>query len=554
MTSTTVPKKHFVGRGDIVVDAQLSPENFYAKAFVLRDLQHQQSEIQETLSLDRSLGQTHPRDIGLVVEGASNNQERSRLGKNLLDSFALIFAQPGPEGVVATAMEKSDTEPDTYILYLAKNYIDHCSLSSLATHLKELFKPGDANKGEEHIGDDLFRKQCLQTNAWNAILRNCYPSICKSVCETSDLAGFCSSPKEIRNKIEKARNRIKDMVPHKQTYEARRLLLSILKCLRQFFFSEESNVYRKRSKPTWKNKKHGPGEPHSNPASVELMKFLNQITHQCFELLESHGDAVRAWFPGVIDEKKPPKWDIWLNKIRGLIYSIASYRRAWYDILRFKVYHNFATLEFKFINYPNKTTSIAVRCIADAGVQMGILKEGSQNKFIQDYRTSLIKHKAARSKHCPSCMSVLDPDSSLEHYLKNENDWACLWVHCEMQILNLFSEYDHLSFFNYIGCSKGPCWLCHHALRNMTSKFEMRDSHLKLYPGWKPPPIVKSPQDREQFMQVLRLLDKELEERVHQAKLEPGFMRINPDCPDLERTFLSPRTELVRQSESTSRA
>ncbi|KAI4869062.1 hypothetical protein F4820DRAFT_61277 [Hypoxylon rubiginosum] len=503
MPTATVPERHFVGHGDIIVEANLVPEQFYANAFVLGDLQPQQMEILRTLPIDESPEQTHPRNIGQVVEGAGSDQERSRLGKNLLDSFALIFAQPGPEGVVATAMEISDTEPHMYTIYLSKNYIEYGSISSLAGHIEELFNTGDKNN--------------LQNNVWKAILLNCYPSICKSINETFEIFKSYSKP-EILDYIQDTRTSINTWVSG-ATY-----LLSILDKLHWYIL----DIYRKGLDPKRQNEKHGVIELHSTSAGSELTDFLDEVAQPCFQLLEFHGDSLPVWLKMCLkvpleklQQKQEQNWlpepGRWTWKLRRLIYTIASYRRAWYDIIRFKRHHNSATLRFVTVHREDLTTSMAVRCIADAGIRMKILKEGSKDKFIEKYRSNLAKDNAARSNHCPGCMAAPGSDSSLKSYLENEEDWACLWVHCEMQILELLLTRDHSKFFNYIGCSKGPCWLCYHTVKNMTSKFEMREPHLKLYPGWKPPAFKDSPPHREQCIKVLRFLDLELRKLARRA-------------------------------------
>lgn len=564
MSSTfNVPEKHTCAPGDIVKAARLDPEEFYANIFALRNMQIQQSEVQSIIPIDQTSNQTQSLPIGLIVEDANDYEERDNLGKNLLDSFALIFAQHGPEGVVATAMNRDDTEPHVYTLLVAKNYSECCSLTELFESIEGFFTAGVLCDGCSNQVDTKI----YQDKLWCAIVRNCYPSICKEIYRACRVprkpyykGTFCD--KEIRNNFLETRACIKSAdrpsPAGKMSYEADGLL-SILDHI-YLFFSNNLNVHTNKRNPGWKNDDQKHESPHSKPASNELINLLYKITQLCFKLLESHRESMSKLFHKCFaefiqdDQEERNKW---LNKLRRLIYIIANYRRAWYDIIRFKTHHRTSILRIKVVTQELVTCSMTLKCIANAGIQMGILEEGQEEEtFIERYSNFEAKQNADLEKAYQGYMDTPEPES-LE-FLRKEEAWVSLWMHCEMQILEklLHCQCHDPHQFNYIGCSKSPCWLCHHALKKMTSKFEMRDPHLKLYPGWKPPTFKDNNLDRGRFVKVLQFLDRQVsilvrselaERRKNRQRIST---RILPDCPDIEKTFLSPRTEQMRQSEA----
>ncbi|KAI0002804.1 hypothetical protein F4779DRAFT_634973 [Xylariaceae sp. FL0662B] len=88
------------------------------------------------------------------------------------------------------------------------------------------------------------------------------------------------------------------------------------------------------------------------------------------------------------------------------------------------------------------------------------------------------------------------------------------YMHCEMQLLQdlTSSDLDRLKGLSrYFGCSKAPCWLCWHVLKNTRREFEMREPHLKVYARWEPPTIRDM--DKVCFEDVLFQLQQELKQK-----------------------------------------
>ncbi|ETS80217.1 hypothetical protein PFICI_07746 [Pestalotiopsis fici W106-1] len=70
-------------------------------------------------------------------------------------------------------------------------------------------------------------------------------------------------------------------------------------------------------------------------------------------------------------------------------------------------------------------------------------------------------------------------------------------VHCEIQLLehllDTLGEPVLKEFYDFIGCSKAPCWLCDFLVRHATG-FKMSESHAGVYTNWAlPTKLVKKP-------------------------------------------------------------
>lgn len=62
-------------------------------------------------------------------------------------------------------------------------------------------------------------------------------------------------------------------------------------------------------------------------------------------------------------------------------------------------------------------------------------------------------------------------------------------LHCEIQLLQYFSQPGAPPCFDYIGCSKKSCWLCWQLIGHF-GKFTTKESHRMLYPMWAAPSEV----------------------------------------------------------------
>ncbi|KAI1139682.1 hypothetical protein F5Y05DRAFT_424595 [Hypoxylon sp. FL0543] len=478
----------------IFKDAGIDPAKFYARSFKLSELQPAQCGI-EGIGPELDSGE-QPRLclIESIVEGEGKDWEKKRLGKNLLDSFALIFAQPRSGGVVATILEYSGEESNDYTLWIAKNFVRDCPFAKLARKLETWFK--DREERERDAQGHHIHIPTSQNNLWCTILRNCYPMIRVSLKHAS-----------------KVKNAVESSIPCPQTVPKK--LNDILRELDKYFPETRGpNIAQE-----WKN------------GGSALEQFLDIITRLCYDLLESNMASPNALFRHCCKESTH---EIWWKKLRRLIYILANYRRAWYDIVRFKTSHESATLQIQCIPTSGYCTgnSIILSDIIREGKAKGIYESRSRAEIVRDY-------------------SILP---KLERETKAKQAWPR--VHCELRILDfLLENRDLKNVFNYIGCSKGPCWLCHYTLECMAPKIGMRACNLKLYPVWEPPRFQGSPQNRQRFIKVLQSLDKTIKDvlnREMKKQLKPRAYRYSnckPDCPDIEETFLLPNTELMCQLE-----
>ncbi|KAI0121547.1 hypothetical protein F4776DRAFT_221228 [Hypoxylon sp. NC0597] len=411
----------------IFEDAQLISAEFYANAFELSEIRMKQDEIENSNPIYvESTRQAPPRQIDSVMDDDRLRWERNQLGKNLLDSFALIFSQPGPKGVVATGMEHSGEKPNDYTLWVAGNSVQHCPVPKLGQKIRQWFR-----SREPHTIDEPSLENCL----WSAILRNCHSSIWIAL-------------KVYRAKVKKGGNFKNTQIwmngviaSTRPQYEQRLqdvqdTLQPILVQLDTYLFPEGLGPNTEGGAQIWKN----------DNSTVEQ---FNTITKKCFLLLESSEQPMNDLFNCFLEEAKSRDKQR-LKELRRLIYIMASYRRAWHDMVRFKTNHRFATLHIKCI--PNseycKGNSIRLTDIFTAGIRMRVYEKEDEERFMKEY----------------SYLRVLEKPR----------------VHCEMRILDFFLRNTNLNnFFNYIGCSKGPCWLCYHTLKYMAPEFRMRASHWK---------------------------------------------------------------------------
>ncbi|KAI1411707.1 hypothetical protein F5Y13DRAFT_191015 [Hypoxylon sp. FL1857] len=507
--------------GGIFQDAQLNPAKFYANAFKLHKIQVKQNKIKSTGPVRGSRKQARPRKISQIIGGECQNWKRGQLGKNLLDSFALIFAQTGPEGVVATILEQSSAESNIYTLWVARNFVRDCRFSNLAEEIGKWFKASELHVKGHHI-----HIPSPNNDLWTKILQNCYPIICIHLTNAYNI-------KENENvELDDTQKWIKSLVASKSYQDKRRwkeVLDALPPILDQLngYFSQKFDPNNKGSAEECEDGKSAPTE------------FLDKITSLCYQLLESHKELTTEFFK---DCCKTGTQDKWLKVFRRLIFVMASYRRAWYDMVRFKTDHESATLQIRCL--PNSTycegNSIMLTEIFEAGVKMGIYERDDEREFKREYPALERLEKATKF---PGRFGKASPR-----------------VHCEMRILDYVLENrDPTKFFNYIGCSKGPCWLCYHTLKFMAPGIGMRAPHWKLYPVWEPPRFLNSPPNRERFIDVLQILDDRIENLRRLAETrkrrpwEHRFSGCGTDCPGIEDAFLSPRTESMCQLEEAEK-
>ncbi|KAI1471911.1 uncharacterized protein F4812DRAFT_456014 [Daldinia caldariorum] len=469
------------GNSDKVFErAGVSKDEFYNNASIIQSKQIQQRENEDVMPvfLDGQTSHKLPHSIHRLIGGSMENGIKKKLGENLLDSFAFIFTQPGGRGVVAVAMEWSDKDPNKYTLHVRKNYPSYSELVHISKAIEEWFadEPGDATKDVL----ELDRNDTL----WEIILHNCHQGISLLIRN-----GFGRRNKSQKiSALSDALKRAIDKNSNPHTTEAGNDI--ILEVLREF-----KKFLRTRDRAT----------------------SLHKITELCFKLAESHGTDMKERFNTLKGEFKREYQ--FSNRIEHLIYSLANYRRAWYDIAYFRAQHNSTTLNIKF-NLDQPSSSMK------QFPKPEILKINGKGIFDETKKESSYKTKIKRMKKRSKIYG-----GEVEY-----------WKHCEMQILELLLDFDGKeTFFDYIGRSKCPCWLCHHILSSMTSEFRMRRSHMKLYPKWKPPEF-RSEQNQKRLAKKLKLLHEKMAELVTQPGTDKSGST-QTDCPDIKDTFLSPRRE-----------
>ncbi|KAK6955334.1 hypothetical protein Daesc_002967 [Daldinia eschscholtzii] len=490
-------------------EAGTSSDEFYANAFVLHSQGLQQTETGGIFQgiLRPKITDPGPQLVKDLIQGVGSKVDKKRLGRNLLDSFALILARPGGKGVVAVVIEKL-RDQNTYQLHVSMNNTPNEACKRLAEKIQEWF----SNRGQDTVESGHPRSQSI---LWDDILRNCCQNISTSIAN----ACIGDTEEEKHELLQGTLLYVRDLniTLNKRGEEAKKVE-KFLDLLSTFFSTPTSNnsnisnlgtskgasIYSERGKCA-----HGNGR---------MLRFLHGITEECFGLVESHAVAMRKYFNDLNKKLQEALEDVeiyrrLLGRVRSLIYTIAKYLRAWYDIVHFKAHCNSADLVFKFVMRKGRRPGgrgLDFDKILSQAAQLGIFD--AKNK------------KSMRALHGvrQNCISA--------------------WNHCEMQMLEFVLANQESIFYNYIGCSKGPCWLCYHVLVNMTSQFEMRPSHFKLYPRWLPPHFTKNQAHKEQFVAVLKLLTKEMRRLIDLRKggeYQPQNAR--SDCPDDEDTFLSLR-------------
>ncbi|KAI1388338.1 uncharacterized protein F4822DRAFT_443391 [Hypoxylon trugodes] len=412
----------------------------------------QQDEI-ESLSLDvQPEEEACAYEIGLLMDHIDEPKYREPLAKNLLDSFALIFSQPGSTGVAATALRYVDDERTAYKLLIAKNQPFDVSTNSLAETIGEWFE------SRQQLKCSQFGEPTLQDNLWKGILECCYPSIRESIQKAWKGQ---NAQVWISTKID----RLERIDPRPRGSDSLRKILAHL-CS---YYMNELNL-------------------HENfPASGthdhdKLMEILDMTARDCFKMLVVYRGQM-----GVV-LKKCGMREASRRGFGRLIYLIGNYYLAWYDMARFRARPDSTKLQIEL-------------------VQPGTLVDSGWT-------------------------AVRPPKNSS----KSKREQRPPWVHCEMQLFDLIMCDEHPEkFFNYIGCSKGPCWLCYHVLKYMTSRFRMRKSSLKLYPQWKPPKFQQSGPHEKRFDKVRDFLDAKIKGLVDLLeKGQLGYRVPKSDCPDLQ--------------------
>lgn len=485
-----------------------------------------------------SLELSSPQPVGFLVQH-ERKEISNNLGRNLLDSFALVFAQPKSPGVIATALELGANE--RFTLHVARNEGHFGELHDLKTKIESYF-----NKGSEKKPDKDVRLYILQ---------NCCQSICKSTLELG-WSGRKFTPREFQDSLE----RVRDKRNHKHQKVAQLLVkvfeevIKLPKLMDKYVTNRDTTTIDL------------PGEAKTpSVLPEELRKFLNNVTTLSFEVLESHQEAVNDLWNNWVGEHKTngktkmdnqyPESGI---KVLRLVYSLANYGRAYYDIRRFKEDHPKSKLDINFLGESAHGTERSFKtkkCIIERAKTMGIRSPTDDRLNGSFTSAECVDCHANAFKPCDCPYK-----GSMENVEWPPDEKACarcwalavdltmneprmeLWTHCEMQVLEMLLDRPSQSdFFDYIGCNKGPCWLCYHTLINMTKNFQMRKPHLKICATWDPPAFKNNPKSRERCLEVLSALGEEMKRL---AKIEPTPKSIpsQPDCPGDTNQFHSPRT------------
>ncbi|OTB12926.1 hypothetical protein K445DRAFT_25054 [Daldinia sp. EC12] len=489
-------------------------DEFYANAFVLHSQGLQQTDTEGIFqNIPRpETTRPGPQLVEDLIQDVGSNVDKKLLGQNLLDSFALILARPGGKGVVAVVIEKQKDQ-NTYKLHVSMNNTPNKASKLLAEKIQEWF----SNRGQDTVESGHLRAQSI---LWDDILRNCCQNISTSIAN----ACIGGTEEEKHELLQGTLLYVRNLnITLNKRGEEEKKVEKVLDLLSTFFNTSASNnsnisnlgasrgvsIYSERREYA-----HGNGR---------MLRFLHDITEECFGLVESHAAAMRNYLNDLnnkLQRKLEGKAseDVenhrrLLGRVRSLIYTIAKYVRAWYDIVHFKAHCNSADLVFNFDLGEGRRPGgcgLDFDKILSQAAQLGIFDEANKE--------------------------------SMEAFHDVEQNCISAWNHCEMQMLEFVLAKEESRFYNYVGCSKGPCWLCYHVLVNMTSQFEMRPSHFKLYPRWLPPNFTKDQAHKERFVAVLKLLTKEMRRLIDLRKGgEYRPRNAKPDCPDDEDTFLSLR-------------
>ncbi|KAH9883946.1 hypothetical protein F4778DRAFT_582766 [Xylariomycetidae sp. FL2044] len=576
------PEYRFAFSSGIFPAARLDHHLFYAKTFILAKLHQQQDRItSQPPPLDSSSAQIprpHPPPPRSISSLVSDPDElvRQRLGRNILDSFALLFCQPGADGVVATAMSQLSDQPRTFGLVVSRNVAQHETSADLAARLHSWFQQDTFDDALLVRGVDV-NPSCAMWDHILAIRRSdIYLRIrddCKAYSSDIDRLLATSISCFERQREEMSSSAINTT---KNGNEITQKLVSILEALRSTSKHWQSQTRSMTLDPT---------------ALQQLDDALRRITWSCFMLVESHPNDLNRVLAGLnrggsnSGQRPPPGWK---TKFKRIIYTLATYQRAWLDLCRFRRDQGPIRLEISFsaapINSPSGSWVSLDRLIQEGERAIANWTPDWTNKLRKKSTTTAGEQQPRRRRDeslvSAQTSSLLLPD------LPNTNEnnppsqtirWAQTRVHCEMQIMESVlsnnnndnnnnssssspspsssppSSSSGFFFYDYIGCSKGPCWLCHHALAAMAPGFAMRESHLKIYGPWAPPTFLRTTEGWRRFTHVLRWLDDELSLRVARIGLggaaaaapSGGLSSVvvaaaRPDCPDLF-DFVSPR-------------
>lgn len=125
----------------------------------------------------------------------------------------------------------------------------------------------------------------------------------------------------------------------------------------------------------------------------------------------------------------------------------------------------------------------------------------------------------------------LNPDFSAR--LRNSGKFSHFLgdVHCEVQLLEHFLVKDEdglTNVYDYIACSKEPCWLCDLAVRAAT-KFRMTESHGGVYWDW---PLPKSLiNNNASFRKAVEGIDNKMIDIIKKARFAFRYLPISQPTP-----------------------
>ncbi|KAI1388337.1 uncharacterized protein F4822DRAFT_443388 [Hypoxylon trugodes] len=482
--------------------AGVDRNRFYDNTFALQEML-----LKEVKDGPQLISEEPSRDARLLIENMDDEREKLNLGENLLDSFALIFAQRGPRGVTATAMKRTSENPDEYKIFVATNDIRDQSVSNLAASIESWF-----------IGANSY---------WRGILQYCYLSVYDILHTT-----WKGEQEDVWKNLQEAKGRIKKPGGSpdrtRESGAATDILQKVIEHLATHFSTESDGNANDLTSNSEEIDPNRSSQRRANTGSIPL-QFLDTITGLCFQLIGLYEPEMGNIVRNCAKDSDPPfsakvreDWRgmrlrrPWWDELKELIYRLANYRRAWYDIVRFKRHHRGEALR---ILYVSNIGAMNAAILPETTEELQVDREG------------------------------VYPAEPSRHDMEPSRSRSTPMLHCEMKILDLIlSDRQKGAFFNYIGCNEGPCWLCYHTFKYMTSRFKTRKSHLKVY-SWIPPEFQGSHERQDQFAQVLRFLYERTEELATVLeRAEPR--KVTSDCPDLAVVFKSPMTGSMLHLES----
>ncbi|KAI0884733.1 uncharacterized protein GGS22DRAFT_200429 [Annulohypoxylon maeteangense] len=457
---------------DILECAQLNSVIFHSKLFTLNIMNQQQDRISGPTPSYNPSKVVRPHAIEEIVSGPCSDEVKKQLGENLLDSFALIFARPGSDGVTATAMEWDSKNPSRYILHVARNSGEDSLSSYLVSRIQVWF---------ETPHDNYVDNPDITNEFWQEIVQSCYPNIKKSMFETCYVKLQNVYDKD-EYPFEDLRNLIIDVACTKSDDEIPPQAKGLVYVLDIVYYLSDYDLVWTRESTYFRL-----GDLTSIPTKKDL-KLIHKLIHICYELLESylvpmddliHQCRRRCREIGYVDRKIEYP-ETFLLRTRRLVHIIAEYRRAWFDMVRFKIDHREASLQIRIVPLDKFTVSMKLESIGNEPYRTEV------SKIINELEECIAKclNNQSHSSVDPSTVRRKPRDLSWQGRILKIWDHAPFVVHCEMQILELLLRQGSSKFFNYIGCSKGACWLCYHAITMMAPEFTRREPHLKLYPRW----------------------------------------------------------------------